>query len=184
MIGHMPNRVIPTLALLLCASLTGCQSGGDATRPTERVSTPTSLAASPQQPHVTTNEPVTLMAGLTVMTDDQCSPEETRRVCSADGAHSWVPLTAPADATVVEALTHLAHGHTSWTAVLRFAPEDHQALRRTAQDATASGGVLLVLQDRRVLAAVPAADVHGTLAVVTDLDKPTAWDMVGAFAGS
>jgi len=48
----------------------------------------------------------------------------------------------------------------------------------------ATFGVVLVVQDDRVLAAVPATGGRGATAAVTDLDKPTAWDLVAGFGGS
>ena len=179
MIGRMRSRVRTTLALLLCAALTAC-SGSDSSAPAP-TPTPTSLAVEPQQPHVSGSVHVTLLPGLAVMTDDECTPEEKRRVCSADGAESWAPIGDPATATLVEARTHLAGGHTSWTTLLRFAPDSRAALRRAARDAAAAGGLVLVLAGDRVLAAVPASDVHGAAAVLTDLDKATAWGQVAAF---
>ena len=175
----MRSRVGTTVALLVCVALTACSSGdgGEAT-PSP---TPTSLAVEPQPPHAAGHMHLQLQPGLTVMTDDECRPEEERRVCSADGTQSWAPIEEPAAATLVEARTHLAGGHTSWTVVLRFAPGSRASLQRAARDAAATGGVVLVMPDDRVLAAVPAPDVQGTSAVMTGLDKPTAWDLVAAF---
>jgi hypothetical protein len=118
------------------------------------------------------------------MTDDRCRTEARRRVCSADGTQAWAPLGDPGDATLLEARTHLADRHTSWTAVLRFSPESRRALQHAAREAAASGGVVLVIEEGRVLTAVPAAGVRGATAAVTDLDKPTAWDLVDGFGGS
>ena len=182
MIRRMRSRVRTTLALLACATLTACSDGGDPAQ--EPTPTPSSLAVEPQQPHVAGRVHVTLLPGLAVMTDDECTPEEKRRVCSADGAESWAPIGDPAAATLVEARTHLAGGHTSWTTVLRFAPDSRGALRRAARDAAAAGGLVLVLAGDRVLAAVPASAVHGAAAVLADLDKATAWELVAAFEGS
>jgi len=183
MIRRMRSRVRTTLALLACVALTACSGNGSDPAP-EPTPTPTSLAVEPQQPHVAGHVHLTLLPGLAVMTDDECTPEEKRRVCSADGAESWAPIGDPAAATLVEARTHLAGGHTSWTTVLRFAPDSREALRRAARDAAAAGGLVLVLAGDRVLAAVPASDVHGAAAVLADLDKATAWEQVAAFEGS
>ncbi len=153
----MWSPVRTTLAVLVCAALAACSDGGSGAAPQP---TPTRLAVEPQQPHVTGRIHVTLRPGLTVMTDDRCTPEETRRVCSADGAQSWAPIAEPVPATLVEARTHLAAGHTSWTTVLRFAPGSRPALQRTARVAGGSGGVVLVMADDLVLAAAPAHTVH------------------------
>jgi len=188
MIGRMRARVGRTLALLSCAALgaalVGCSgSDGQATPrpPGPQPGTPTSVEAAPRQPHVTGDRQVELRAGLAVLTDDRCTPEARRRVCSVDGRQSWAPLGDPRPATLVAAGTHLAERHTTWTAVLRFAPAARGPLRGTAHEAAASGGVVLVLARGRVLAAVPAAGVHGSTAELTDLDKATAWSLVGAF---
>ena len=173
----MRSRLGTTLALLVCAALTACTGDGGEARPRP---TPTSLAVEPQPPQATGRIHLRLQPGLTAMTDDECRPEEERRVCSADGTQSWAPIEESAAATLVEARTHLAGGHTSWTVVLRFAPGSGASLQRAARDAAATGGVVLVMPDERVLAAVPAPDVHGTSAVITGLDKPTAWDLVSA----
>ncbi|WP_344148560.1 hypothetical protein [Nocardioides koreensis] len=176
----MWSRVRTTLALLACAALTACSGNGSDATPTPSP-TPTTLAVAPQQPHVAGRVPVTLLPGLTVMTDDECTPQEKRRVCSAEGTESWAPIGDPAAATLVEARTHLAGGHTSWTTVLRFASGSRATLQQATRAAAAAGGVVLVLARDRVLAAVPASDVHGTTAALTDLDKATAWDTVAAF---
>jgi len=183
MIGHMRSPVRTTLALLACTCLAACSSSDGSAKP-DPTPARTSVAAFPTAPDVTGPVAVSLQPGLTVMTDDRCSPEEKRRVCSADGTQTWAPLGDPGDATLLEAGTHLADRHTSWTAVLRFSPESRQALRHAAREAAASGGVVLVVQDDRVLAAVPATGGRGATAAVTDLDKPTAWDLVAGFGGS
>jgi len=183
MIGHMRSPVRTTLALLACTCLAACSSSDGSAKP-EPTPAPTSVAAFPTAPDVTGPVAVSLQPGLTVMTDDRCRPEEKRRVCSADGTQAWAPLGDPGDATLLEAGTHLADQHTSWTAVLRFSPESRPSLRGAAREAAASGGVVLVVRKGRVLAAVPATGVSGATAAVTDLDKPTAWDLVAGFGGS
>ena len=184
MIGHMRARVGTTLALLAGVALTGCSgAGGSAAPGTPEPSTPSSIEAAPRQPHVTGDRQVELRAGLAVMTDDRCTPDGRRRVCSADGTRSWAPLGDPSPAILVAAGTHLADRHTSWTTVLRFAPGSRTSLHGAAHEAATTGGVVLVLAGGRVLAAVPASGVRGTKATVTGLDKPTAWGLVAAFEG-
>ena len=185
MIGHMHAGVGTTVTLLACVALAGCSSDPGSPSPGQGTRqpgpTPSSVAAVPRQPHVTRQVPVQLRAGLSVMSDDPCTPDGTRRVCSADGTRAWAPLADPAPATLVEASTRLTAGHTSWTTTLRFSPASRAALARTAREAAGAGGVVLVVARGRVLADVPPPLVHGAEAVVTGLDKPAAWDMVTAF---
>ncbi|MFC4785719.1 hypothetical protein ACT8ZV_14660 [Nocardioides sp. MAHUQ-72] len=181
-----PVRTTRALVAIAClvvgpaTGLAGCSGSGEDSAPAPTPSE-SSIAAYPEQPHVTTRVAVTVRAALTVMTDDECSPEDERRVCSVDGTQSWAPIEQPARATLVEARTRLVRGHTSWTTLLRFSPGSAPALRAAAREAGASGGVVVVMAHDRVLTAVPAADVAGRTVVLRDLDKPTAWQVVRSF---
>jgi hypothetical protein len=164
---------------LALTGLAGCSGGDDPAAPTPS-EVPSSVAAFPEEPHVTGRVRLTVQAALPLLTAETCVPEE-RRVCSVDGGEGWAPLQDPARATLVEARTHPADGHTSWTARLRFTPDSRDALRTAAGRAGASGGVVVVMENGRVVAAVPPSDLQGTTAVLADLDQPTAWGLVESF---
>ncbi len=173
-------------ALAVVALLPGL---GSCTQDPPGVSAPASSPAPSSIP-VTAPEPradgpfaVRLGVGLAAVTADRCDPTDPRRVCSVDRSRTWAPLGSPTAATVTGVRTHLADQHTSWTTRIRFADADRPALRRAAKQANGMGGVVLVLDaDRRVLAAVPGSTIRNTTAVLTGLDKPTAWALVEGFA--
>ena len=166
------------VALVAAVALAGC-SGGD---PTTAPATPVPAAeASPTLPHVSARLPLLVQPGLTVMTPDECDPER-HRVCSRTGQQTWAPIGDPHPVTLVDASTHLNAEHTSWTTVLRLDPATAAPLDRAARTAARSGGlVLLTTSDHQVLAAARPDQVSGSRIAFADLDKPEAWNLVGAF---
>jgi len=166
------------VALVACIAVAGCSAGGDTAAP----STPVPAAeASPTLPHVSARLPLLVQPGLTVMAPDVCDPER-HRVCSRTGQQSWAPIGDPHPVTLLEASTHLNAEHTSWTTVLRLDPASAAALARASGAAARSGGlVLLTTNDHEVLATARPDQVSGPRIAFADLDKPVAWNLVGAF---
>ena len=166
------------VALVACIAVAGCSAGGHTAAP----STPVPAAeASPTLPHVSARLPLLVQPGLTVMAPDVCDPER-HRVCSRTGQQSWAPIGDPQPVTLVEASTHLNAEHTSWTTVLRLDPASAAALARASGAAARSGGlVLLTTNDHEVLATARPDQVSGPRIAFADLDKPAAWNLVGAF---
>lgn len=190
-IGWGTPAARPAARLLLCgvlataaagALLTGCtDTSSEPGRPSPAA--PASIPVTVEEPHAVGPFPVRLQVGLPVLTPDRCDPSVEGLVCSTDGRQSWKPVEGTAAATVTDVRTRLSHRHTSWTTVVAFEEGDGDRLRRWSRSASSVGGVVLVLDDRRqVLVAVPASTLRGTRAVLTRLDKPTAWSLVEGFS--
>ena len=144
---------------------------------------PSSVPVTVADPHARGPIPVRLQVGLAELTPDTCDRLDERRVCSPDGSHSWAPLGPQTAATVADVQAHLSAGHTSWTVVVALADRDAGRLRALGERATSVGGVVLVEDaERRVLAAIPASTLRGSRAVLDDLDKAVAWDLVAGFS--
>jgi hypothetical protein len=169
------------LACLLLAATGGCSGGHESPDPAPSA-VPSSVEAFPEEPLVTGRAEVTVQAALMTVTRETCVPQE-RRVCSADGSQGWAPIGHPTRVVLVAARSRPAEGHTSWTALLRFSSGSRGALGRVTREAAGTGGVVVVMEGDRVLAAVPPPDLHGTTAALRDLDQPAAWDLVAAFGG-
>ena len=179
-----------TAATLLCRLLVlgpvalglgGC-FGSSGSTGSEPSSPPSSIPVSVSQPHARGPFPARLQAGLPVLTPDRCEPS-ARRVCSTDATRSWAPVDSTAPVTVADVSTHLAHGHSSWTTVVAFSPEDSAELARWSRGASSVGGDVLVLgPDRTVLAALPPSTIHDDRSTLTGLDKGVAWAVVEGFS--
>ncbi len=181
------SRASRTAAALLAAiALTvpaACDGQGDATTPASpEGSSARAPAVASQPPRFTGRQRVLLQAALPALGDAGCARAPSW-VCSVDQDDSYVPLGTAAHATLVEARTHLADRHTSWTSVLRVDAASQQALATTRRTARAAGGlVLLMTPGRQVLAAAaPTTEVTAQALRFSDLTKPDAWDLVGLF---
>lgn len=180
----MSRRRSAALALLAGAVLGGCTGSGGTTTPGPGDASPSDTAAAlPRQPRFDGHLGVEVQAGLKVVSEDACVAE-SHRVCSVDRAEAFVPVRTREPVTLEHVSTHLADGHTSWTVVLDFAPASRPAVTLAGRRAQSVGGMLLVMnRGRDVLVAAPYPQVHGGSVRVTDLDKATAWDLVGRFVG-
>ena len=168
-----------TCTLVTCVVLTACQ-GAPSTDQPETTGQSGAVAVAPRPPHFAGRMTLALQPALVSVGETACEPARNR-VCSSDGTQGWVPIPDPGRATLVEAAARLADEHTSWTAVLRFDRASRPALSRAAADATAVGGVVLLVSDGRARAAVAPLELHGIRATFTGLTKPEAWDLVAAF---
>ena len=168
-----------TSTLLTCIVLTACQ-GAPSTDPPATTDKSGAVAVAPRPPHFAGRMRLALQPALVSVGETACTPARNR-VCSSDGTQGWVPIPDPGRATLVEAVARLSDEHTSWTTVLRFDRTSRPALARTAADAAAAGGVVLLVSDGRARTAVAPLDIEGIRATFSGLSKPEAWDLVAAF---
>lgn len=182
------RRTSPVRAVVACLLLAlpaGCSSGAGSPTPGRNGSssgTPSSVGAFPEEPHATGRLPLTVRAALIEVGRGTCVPGE-RRLCSRDDSQGWAPIGEPGRATLLEALARPADGHTTWTVLMRFSRGSRDDLHEAADTAGASGGVLALVADGRVVAAVPPTGLHGSTAALEDLDQPAAWGLVEALGG-
>lgn len=165
------------LALLLGAS--GCTAESPA-RPAGEEPT---LVLDSGRPHFEGQRAVTVQAGRIVYSGQTCDPVEGRgRVCSLDGERTYLAFGKVKQVTLTEARMEPADGNTTWTASLRFAPEDRRAVRRSVAEATASGAVVLILDENQVvLLPTPVTEFFGARVLLENLTKQQAWDVVARF---
>ena len=167
-----------TSTLLTCAVLTACQGAPSAEPPADDRAERQRWRWRPAAPHFAGRLTLALQPALVSVGETACTPARNR-VCSSDGTQGWAPITDPGRATLVEAVTHLADEHTSWTTVLRFDPASRPALargrggRRRRREAWYSSSAT---GERVAAVAPPSCD--GSRATFTGLDqagRPGTW---------
>lgn len=138
------RRTAGWLALGLVLSVSGCADGAP---PDE--STPPALEA--RNPEFTGKRPLVLTAGTRAFLDPPCVSDPPRRVCSADGATTYLCGIEPYEVTLVRASMRPDEGHTAWVVRLRF--EQSATVVAAAEAALGAGGLLLVLDGDVAIAA-------------------------------
>jgi hypothetical protein len=174
-----PTRLLTLGAVL--ALLAGCFSGGTDDE-TEPEPAPTLLTAT-ERPHFTGSRDVTVQTGRVIYSDETCDPTpDDDRVCSPDGSRTYLAFGEPATVSLTEARMDPDDGNTSWTATIRFDPDDRRPVTDAFTLATSTGAVVLLLdEDEEVLLPSPVTEYDGRRIVLENLTKPEAWDLVERF---
>jgi hypothetical protein len=177
----MGGRGTTVAVLLLAALTTGCDQARDAGP--EAVATPLVSVAIPEFEGALD---VRVLTGLQVF-GLGCRQRTEHDACSADGKTTYTWLDDRPGAlrplTLTRARMHRNAEHTAWVVALRFARTDRGVVRRAAERAAASGGFVLVIDDRtgNALQAVAPEAANGGRIVVRHLVKATAWDTVSGY---
>lgn len=147
-----------------------------------------SVAADAGPPHFRGTLPVVVQVGRPVYSSDTCTGDGGAEgsdgdwVCDRTGEHAWLPVGEGVPASVVEARMHLVGGGTSWTATVRFGPDDRASLHRVREQARRTGAAVVVLGPaRQVLVAADVTQVEGRTISVPSLHQPVAWRLVEGF---
>ncbi|GAA4703943.1 hypothetical protein [Nocardioides conyzicola] len=166
------------LAVLVGAcALAGCQGSE------EPGSTPSSIQAFPDPPHVDGPLEVMLHPALLRMSGDRpCrSSTDTGVLCSSDGSGGYQSLGKIGPVVITEVSTAPSDDHTSWGTTIRFAPASRDAVRRAQEQAAGFGGVVVVTGSSGVVAVIGPPDLTARRAAVLGLEKSEAWSLVDAF---
>ena len=174
-------RVLRTAAAVLTGVVlvAACQDDGE-----PRQAGSSSIEAFPDVPHFRGHLAVLLRPALEIVSDSACQPAPDRNVfCSVGDGEAFRALGEARLTAVVEVRTAPSEDHTAWDTVVRFDPDDRQAVRGAAEQARGLGGVVLLMAANRVVRAIDPPDLGAQRARLLGLEKPEAWAFVESFNG-
>jgi hypothetical protein len=175
-----PTRVLALGAAL--ALLAGCFSGGGGEDAAEPEPAPTLLTGA-ERPHFKGSRDLTVQTGRVIYSEETCAATPgDDRVCSPDGARSYLAFGEPATVSLAEVRMDPDDGNTSWTTTVRFDPDDRRPVADAFTLAASTGAVVLLLdEDEEVLLPSPVTEYDGRRIVFENLTKPEAWEIVERF---
>ena len=135
-----PTRLLALGAGL--ALLAGCSTDGGEDPPAEPAPT---LLTEASRPHFEGSREVTVQTGRVIYSDETCDPTpDDDRVCSPDGSRTSLAFGEPATVSLTEVRMDPDDGNTSWTATIRFDPDDRRPVTDAFTLATSTGAVVLL----------------------------------------